>query len=163
MPAVLRDASFVIGNLNPDDRAEVMCQVSPATKTHELAYAMLMSSDSYVAKWKGRPAMFFGVNPLNICALSIWALGTRQSWRTIPELTAFVAHTVLPRKIDEGFTTMEARSIMGHTVAHGWMEATGAVRSGDPFVYGRGGELFQLFRWTVTEYHSRTAQIRKPT
>lgn len=146
--ATARDVSFVMAWLNPDDERELMCQVADGAKAHEVGLALLMSSETYVACWKGVPAAVFGVSPLNAATLQVFMLGTRHSWRCAPMATRFLKR-VLRDKAAEGYHAMEARSIEGHERAHRWLRATGAVTVGEPFVFGKDREKFLLFRWTT--------------
>lgn len=156
IPATLRDASYVMANLRPLDRIETYCQIRDGLKDYEVAYWLLMNSDAYAARWtdsKGVewPVMFFGVQPMNQVAVSVWALGTRHAWRAVPAVTRFFIERLLPLKIEQGNVLMEARSIVDHKPAHRWMESTGAKRIGEPFIYGKGGEQFILFRWKAED------------
>lgn len=153
-PATLRDASFVTANLRPMDHREVFCQLAPGTKTHELAYALTLADDTYCAFFKDRPVAIYGVGPINICTLSVWAIGTRDMRRAVPAITRHIMETILPEKIEQGFTSAEARTIEGHHTAHRWMQSLGGEPHGEPFVFGRGGERFILYRWTVGAYRT---------
>lgn len=162
-PATLRDATYIVANMRDTDRHEVYCQLPDGMDDWRVAYFLLMNGEAYAARWTrqdGRefPVMFFGVQPMNAVALAIWALGTKHAWRAVPAVTRFVIDDLVPRKLEQGYRIMEARSIEGHTQAHRWMESTGAHRIGKPFEYGRNGELFHLFRWTVSDYHTISAK-----
>lgn len=160
-PATLRDASYVMACLRPQDRAEVLCQVPDGTKMHELAYQLLMGSEAYCATFNDQPAMFFGVSPINVACLSVWALGTRHMIRVTPAVTRFFADELLPAKIDEGYHTMEARSLIDHTLAHRWITGAGGRASGEPFIFGKNREKFLLFRWTADSFEANKAQYRR--
>lgn len=151
-PSCLRDASYVFANLRPLDCHEAFCQIDHRVKTHEVAWWSIQIGESWVAYLKGRPVMVFGYMPMNVAAVSIWAMGTKHATRVVPAVTRHVVLDVIPSLIERGYHSMEARSIIEHEQAHRWMESTGAVRSGEPFPYGRDGELFQLFRWTRPSY-----------
>lgn len=154
-PGVLRDVSFVIANMREQDKAEAYCQLPEGTKAHELAYGLLMGSkECYVAYLKDHPVATFGIcQGMSIASLVIWALGTDRMTRVIPAITRFVVTDVMRRAIDAGHVSMEARSIATHHAAHRWMKATGAQREGKPYPFGRNGELFATYRWTVYGYH----------
>lgn len=159
--ATLAPASFVVANMRQQDRDEVMCQVAPGTRTWEIAYGMLMGSDAWVAYDKqDRAACFFGVSPINVAALSVWAIGTRHMWRTVAEVSKFLVTEVMPHKIEQGYRSMEARSLLGHSQAHKWMEELGGKRTGEPFEFGSGGELFVQYRWTRHDFAAIRAQSR---
>lgn len=149
---MLRDASYVTANLSPDDEVETRCQIAPETKTHELAYALIMGGDAFTAHVRGEPVAVFGVYPVSVCCLSVWMLGTKDAWRAVPEITRFMEDELLPQKVAQGFLTMEARSLETHHVAHRWMRDTGARCVSEPFEYGRSREKFLLFRWTTDAF-----------
>lgn len=158
-PATLRDASYVMANMRAQDQAEVMCQVPAATKTHELAYHLLMGSEAFAASYNGQPAVFFGTSPINVACLSIWAVGTKRMQRAVPAVTKFLRGHV-DTKVAQGYRTIEARSLETHYSAHRWIEGAGGVRSGEPFVFGRDGEKFLLFRWTAPGFGANKAEHR---
>ena len=99
-PATLRDASYVMANLCERDREEVMCQVPPATKLHEMAYHLLMGSDAFGARLRGQPVAFFGVSPINVACCSVWAVGTKQMTKAVPAITDFMFDTLMPDLIE---------------------------------------------------------------
>lgn len=148
-PACFRDASYIVANMRPEDETEILCQLPDGLKRHEIAYMLLMGGDAFVAFDGDLPVLFFGTHPINVCTLSAWAIGTRRTWRVLVEATRWLIADYLPGKMDEGYTSMEARSHVDHRQAHGWMESTGAVVHGPSFVYGRNGEKFLLYRWTA--------------
>lgn len=124
-----------------------MCQVPDGTKRHELAYGLLMSGDAFIAYEDDVPVLFFGFNEMNVACLNAWAMGTKRTSRVIPEVTRYLIRDYLPLRVEEGFRSMEARSHVNHKQAHRWLESTGAVVSGEPFVYGKNGEKFITYRW----------------
>lgn len=151
-PACLRDASYVCANLNDLDRAEALCQMPDTAKMHELAWMLISGEgESYVAYWRGKPVAVFGVSPQHVAALSVWMLGTDQSWRAAPQIAAFIREDIGPRVAAQGFRTMEARSIETNRMAHQWMERAGGRRWTQPFEWGRNGEKFVLFRWSARD------------
>lgn len=152
-PSTLRDASFVMANLRPRDRAEIMCQVPEGTKTHELAYGLNLSPEAWTIHLEDRqPIALFGENHMTPACVIVWAMGTRHMWRAIPLLTQFMRDDVVPRLIAQGYCTMEARSHVLHLQAHRWMHSTGAVQADQPYEYGRNGEKFITFRWTADAF-----------
>lgn len=148
-PATLRDMSFVTAWLNPDDEREVRCQIGPDTSMHDVGHSMLMAGDCYCAFWRGKPIAAFGMAAINAAVASVWFLGTRDNWRAAAATSRFLLNDMVPRWAEAGFVAMEARSIADHKQAHSWMLSTGAEIVGPPHVYGRGGENFLLFRWTI--------------
>lgn len=145
--ACYRDACFVVAHMRPRDEEEIMCQVADGTKRHELAYGLLMSGLAFTAHENDVPVAFFGFNAVNVACLNAWAVGTKRMHRAIPEVTRFLIRDVLPGQVEAGIRSMEARTHVNHKAAHRWLEGTGAVVSGPPFVYGKNGEKFLMYRW----------------
>lgn len=150
VPACLRDASYVVAHMRPADEDEILCQLPAGMRRHEIAYSLLFSGgDAFVALDGDRPVLFFGTHPINVCTLSAWAIGTKRTWRVLATATRWLIAEHLPGRIAEGYSSMEARTHVDHEHAHRWLESTGAVVHGPPFVYGRDGEKFLLYRWTA--------------
>jgi hypothetical protein len=146
-PARLAHASFITANLREADQREIFCQLPDGFKTYEVAALMLGAGDAFIAYLDDTPVCFFGAHPLNICTLDAWAMGTNQTRRVIHAVTRHMITEYGPAAIDAGFLSMECRSHVDHHEAHRWLKSTGAVANGTPFVYGKNGEKFQLFRW----------------
>lgn len=146
-PACLAHASFVLANMRDADRDEVMCQVPDGTKTHEIAYMMLMSGDAFVAYLNDIPVLFFGAHALNVCTLEAWALGTKDTRRVLHAATRYLFAEFIPKVVEAGYLSVECRSHADHHAAHRWLRSTGAVANGEPFVYGKTGEKFVIYRW----------------
>lgn len=161
--STLRDASFVMANLRQCDRDEIMCQVPEGTKTHELAYGLNLSDEAWIVELGERnPIALFGVTPMTPAMVSVWAMGTNDMWRAIPVLTKHFKTDIVPRLIEQGYRTMEARSHEVHLQAHRWMVSTGAVQADQPYVYGRDGEKFLTFRWTADLFNDISATTGSP-
>lgn len=152
--ANLRDASWITAHMRPIDREECYCQLPDDLPTVVLAEWLLRNSRAFVAHYHGQPAMLFGTAPMTVNCFSVWGIGTAQAERTIPGVSRFMLDHEIERRIDEGFNCAEARSIVAHGKAHRWIESLGGVKAGPAFLYGKGGEHFVLYRWTVAEYRS---------
>lgn len=150
--AVIRDASFVMANMRPRDRREVMCQIPEGTKMHEAAYGLVMASDAWVAKLDGQPVAVFGTTPLTVCARMVWALGTKRMRKVVPAITRKLRDEHIPELVAGGLVLLEARSLEDHHEAHRWMEGTGARPVTAPFEFGKGRERFVIFHWSLDDY-----------
>lgn len=146
-PACLAHASYVTANMRDEDKREIYCQLPDGMKSYEVAHLMLMSGDAFVAYLDDLPVLFFGAHPLNVCTLEAWAVGTKHTRRVLHAATRHLITDFGPQAIAAGFRTMECRSHVEHKEAHRWLESTGAVVNGAPFVYGKEGENFVLYRW----------------
>ncbi len=153
-PAVLRDASWITANLRESDRHEAFCQLTDDVNTVILANWLLYSSDAFIAYLNNEPVFLFGTSPITACCYSVWGLGTKDTRKVAPAATRYFMQVHMEKRIREGCRTMEARSLATHTQAHNMMRAVGAVQLGEPFEYGKDGELFVLFRFTVAGYRA---------
>jgi hypothetical protein len=160
--AVLRDASFVIAHMREIDRRECYAQLPDDAPTASIAAWCLQNSSghAYVAYRDGQPRLVFGTAPMTVNCFSVWALGMVGARATIPAVSHFFVDYEIPRRIDEGFNCAEARSIVEHAEAHRWMRGLGAEQLGASFQYGKHGEEFVLFRWTVAGYRAICDQPR---
>lgn len=129
------------------DKAEIYCQLPDGTKSYEVAALMLHGGDAFVAYLDDQPVAFFGAHPLNVCTLMAWAMGTDRMHRVLHAVTRYVITEFVPLAIEQGYHTMECRTHVEHRQAHRWLESTGAVVNGTPFVYGKNEEKFLLYRW----------------
>lgn len=146
--ACLAHASFVTANMREGDRREVYCQMPDTVKTYEVAYMFLEGpGNAFVAYMDDLPVAFFGAQPLNVCTLGAWAVGTKHMRKVIHAVTRHMIGFYGPAAIAAGYTSMECRTWEEHHEAHRWLESTGAVAASVPFVYGKAGEKFILYRW----------------
>lgn len=156
--ANIRDVSYILSNLSPADAEEIWCQAAPEMGPAELAAGCVMFGHSFVAYLDGVPAMAFGTTPMTAAGnvLSGWAFGTKRSRVCMRAVMRFCRRSLMPDWLRAGVTRIEARSIATHTVAHRWLEATGAVKEADIPEYGRNGEGFVLYVWRRSpEMHRR--------
>lgn len=153
-PAVFRDASYITANLRAVDKVEAFCQLPDAATTIELAWWLIHSGDAFIAYRKNEPVFLFGTSPQTASCYNVWGLGTDDTRKVIPEVTRYLMTTHIEKRIAEGARTMEARSLVSHTEAHGWMRMVGAEQHGEPFEYGKHGEQFVLYRFTVAGYRA---------
>lgn len=157
VPINLRDASYVAANLRPEDWREIACQLPDGTEPLALAWmAAEGSGEAWTASWKGQPVAAFGASPMTPSVLSLWAWGTKGMWRVAGSIERFVTADCVPRWLEAGITRVEARSIVGHVMAHRWLRRLGFAEQPCP-QWGKAGEDFILFSWTRKEWfeHAR--------
>ena len=156
-PAALRDVCFVAAHMREADRREALCQVAPGTSMLEIAAASHGGSGLvYCAWYRGSPVAAFGAAPASHAGTvwSAWLFGTKKLARAIPEIGRFGLGTLSIRLIEEGVRRLEVRSIDGHDIAHAWLARLGARREARMHDYGRGGEAFTLWSWTLKDWRS---------
>lgn len=146
-PACLAHASFIAANMREADAREIYCQVPDGTKSYEIAGMLLHSGDAFIAYLDDLPVMFFGAHPTNVCTLEAWAIGTAKTRRVLHAATRYMLTNFADPAVSQGYLSMECRSHVDHVEAHRWLESTGAIVNGTPFVYGKSNEKFVLYRW----------------
>lgn len=158
--AMIGPASWVTANMQPADRAEVYAQLPDDLPTKVLADYLIGApgSQAFTAWIGNEPVALFGSAMMTVNCMSLWAVGTPRMRRAVPAITQFYVEHHAPRRIDDGVNVAEARSIVGHHEAHRWIESLGGVQHGEPFPYGKAGEEFVLYRWTVAGYRAICAR-----
>ncbi len=119
-----------------------------------LAYSHINAPRAAIAYVDDVPAMFFGIGVVSAACASVWAVGTRKSWRVVPEVTRFWRSDFVPWLLEHDFRFAEARSLATNSRAHRWMRSLGAEQHGPAMPFGTHDEPFLLFRWTVAGYRS---------
>lgn len=158
-PATVAHGTYIVANLRPLDHREAFCQLPPDTKTAVLGLWLVHQPHAYIAYVDNQPVMLFGASPINQYVWSVWALGTRHCRRAAPAVSRYFTRTLIPKLIDEHqIVALEARSLLEHEEAHSWIVNMGGEQHGEPFAYGRDGERFVLYRWTVAAYRTIDAK-----
>lgn len=152
--ANLRDASWITAHMRHEDRAEVYCQMPDSTHPAVLAQWVLTTGAAFIAYHGSDPIMLFGTSPVTVSCLSVWAMGTERMERAVPAVSRFLIREHIPHRINEGFNSMEARSLATHTAAHRWIESLGGEQHGPAYLFGKDGEHFITYRWTVSSYRA---------
>ena len=155
--AALRDVCFVAAHMRAEDRREALCQFTPDTSMLELAASSHGGSGLvYCAWYRGSPVAAFGAAPASHAGTvwSAWLFGTRRLARAVPEIGRFGRETLSARLIEKGVRRVEVRSIEGHDIAHAWLARLGARREARMHDYGRDGETFTLWSWTLKDWSS---------
>ncbi len=152
--ACVRDVSYIGAHMRQHDKDEIMCQVPDGYDPRQAALLMFDSAPEdcrYVAYDRdSNPVLAFGWTPtVNPTLWSAWAFGTKGMKRTIPEATDFILRRQLPHMMRKYRPKrLEVRALVGHDVAHRWLEYMGAQRECVCPRLGAGGEDFVLYSWT---------------
>lgn len=155
--ATLRDASWITANLRQLDREEIFCQIDDRVTTAQLAEFLILGGQGFIAYDRGEPVLLFGTTLVTVCSMSAWAMGTDAMRRAVPTVNDFLLSTHIPARLAAGVNNMEARSLVTHYEAHRWMEGLGGERHGEPYLFGKNGEMFVTYRWTVSTYRAISA------
>lgn len=144
-PANVRDGSYVVLHLRPEDREEVACQTPVPDAAEELAMGMV-GIGGYVAYTRDHvPAMLFGASPMSGVALNAWSVGTARVREVIPTVTRFLLRDMSPKLREAGFRWVEARVYDQNASAKRWLGLLGAKELCKLPDYGVNGEQFALF------------------
>ena len=150
--ATMRDATWIAHHFSDEDWGEAACQLPDDVSKVQLGMAMACEKHAYVACLRTEPVFLFGFQAKSPVGLEVFGMGTPKSRRVIPVVTRWMVNVRGPAFEAEGYRWAEARSIATHDAAHGWLEATGAIRSAVLPEYGKDGEDFLLFRWLYSSY-----------
>lgn len=137
----MRDVSYIVANLCPEDRRELECQYP----LDGLAVTLMMG-EAWVATLDGQPAQAFGAISATCSVLTAWAFGTPRRARAIPSVSRMIRR----RRLDcfaRGITRVEARAISDHPTALRWLRGLGGTETPLP-CWGKDGQDFTLFSWT---------------
>ncbi len=161
-PLNVRDLTYILANLREPDAREVLCQAPAGIDRTTLGIAMFQSLPrdwAWCASFDGQPACAFGFQPFNVAVSIGWCFGTRHMVRTIPA----VSRHCLAREPDLlalGVRRVEVRSLVGHDIAHAWLTRLGCRRETLLPEFGRDGETFTLWAWTLRALPSQTKDYR---
>lgn len=158
-PATLRDVTYIAANMRDEDRRELLCQMPDGTTLTEAAVAMhaaMMPGFAWTAALDGVPACAFGYQAFSTPVWVAWAWGTKRMVRTIPAVTPFMLAQG-ERLIGLGCRRVEARTLKGHGTAQRWLARLGCTWRCDLEDFGRGGETFELWAWTLSNWRGHDA------
>lgn len=165
-PAVFRDVCFVAAHMRDQDKREIYCQLAEDARSVDVAALSYANSEHVYCAWiKGSPVAVFGFSSASLSGTvwSAWAFGTRKMKRTVPAISRFCVEEVAPDLVRLGVRRLEVRSIAYHDLAHRWLSRLGAEREAILAEWGRGGETFTLWSWTIRKWRkSHVFQSQNP-
>ena len=152
-PATMRDVSFLAANMREQDWREVHASAPTDDKAEAGILCHMASRFAWTVWIKGDPVCAFGFAQMGLPWLwSAWAFGTDRIKRAIPAVTRFGRETASRMLLDAGARRCEIRSIADHDLAHRWLQGLGAHRECELPEYGRNGETFVLYSWTIEDW-----------
>jgi len=160
--ANLRDISYVLANLRPDDRREIEAQWPGPFDLIGIAATALASTHAYVVLLDGNPEAAFGADEVRRGLWVAWSWGTPRMRRAVPHISRFVREVMLPDVLERGGQRVEARPMDGHRMACRWLEKMGARFSGYARCWGVNGEDFLTYAWTRRDFeHVLSGTVRR--
>lgn len=151
----LGDITYIGANLRDGDREEILSQCPAGTTGGAAAAGMFQSLHpdwSWCALLDGQPTAAFGFQPFNTATWIAWAYGTHRMPRTIPAISRHCMR-VTPLLLDLGVRRVEVRALQGHTAAKAWLMRLGCTFQCDLPDFGRDGQTFELWSWTLSRGH----------
>lgn len=151
--ACLRDACWCAANMREKDRTEIAAVVS---MDEPAAVAALLLHNSgglaFCAYLHGHPVAVFGVSRLFDHVGGGWAYGTKNMRRAVPAITRHCLDHIAPEMVHRGYRRLEVRTSVDHDLSHKWLAGMGAVRESAPYEFGRNGEMFVTYGWSLTAW-----------
>lgn len=147
----LRDLSYVLGALRPQDREEIQCQIPDDMEPQHIAATMVVPDRVFIVYLGLEPVAAFGFLPIALAGnvLSGFAYGTlKMTKRVTAKITRFVKTELKPRWRAAGVTRVEIRAQASHPDAHVWLQSAGADLDCLLMGWGKHGENFRLYSWT---------------
>ena len=154
-PAVFRDMSFVAAHMRDEDAREIYCQFpDDATSLDVAALSYANTEHAYCAWAAGSPVAAFGFSPRHPPARSVPPGPSARTafGKAVPAISRYGAEVVAPQLVAEGVRRIEVRSIADHDIAHRWLRRLGARREAKLRDWGRNGETFILWSWTLNDW-----------
>lgn len=160
--ANLRDLSYVLSNIRPDDRREIEAQWPPPWDATGIAATALASTHAYCVLLDGNPEAAFGAGEVRLGLWEAWSWGTPRMRRAVPHITRFVREVMLPDVLGRGGQRVEARPMDGHRMACRWLEKMGARFSGHARCWGVDGQDFVVYAWVRRDVeHVLSGDVRR--
>lgn len=151
-PAHYNQILYVCRNMREMDRAEIFC-TTDATSAEECTINIIQAARSgrlngFVASLDCEPIALLGVCHMWQGVVTVWMFATDNFDKIALDLTKFVKRIMIPQFVNgAGVRRAQCFSMIGHVVAHAWLEVLGAKREGIAEGYGKNGEDFTLFAW----------------
>jgi hypothetical protein len=147
-PATLADMCFLVDNMRPEDREEIMA-IQPAGTTNDQLVGRAMQfaerGPQLVHKVGGEPVAVQGIVQLWPGVWSCYAWGTERWPKAVLSLTKTSKRVILPYMQAHRAHRAQAVSLGTHHSAHRWLELLGFEREGRLVRFGREGQDFVIF------------------
>lgn len=95
------------------------------------------------------PAAVYGAAPMWPGVWCLWLYGTPHFQQIGVRLSRHIQRVMLPALAIAGAHRAEARSLATHTEAHAWLERLGGKPEATLKGYGKRGEDFIVYAWSV--------------
>lgn len=140
----------VATNMRAADREEIFATRWTDSALDLAEDVVRIPGPKWVAWRKGTgPVAAYGAMPMWPGVWSLYCFATPHFRQVAGSVTRHIMRVMMPSLAIAGAHRAEARSIVSHVEAHAWLERLGARREGELKGYGRGGEDFITFAWSV--------------
>ena len=144
-PITLEAANYVARNMRDYDAREIFATRACEDRARLAADAAARGPLAWAAGADGVPIAVIGAHEAWPGMWLSWMFATDDFPKIGKPLTKFARRVILPALADAAARRVQCFSIEGHTQAHEWLEAFGAVRETTLRNFGKNGETFHLY------------------
>lgn len=122
---------------------------SPEAYVEDMMVLKRAGLAGWVASRDGVPIAALGLMPMWQNVVTVWMFATDDFPKIAMHLTRFVRRNLVPALTAGGVHRAQCFSMNGHVMAQRWLEILGAKREGVAKGFGKSGEDFTLYSWTL--------------
>lgn len=153
----VRDFTYVVANMRDEDFEEINALFPEAVARGDygpLLAKAAFEGPGYSAWIDDEPVAVFGAGMSDSYSTAIaWAFGTRQFKRAAGMISHFYKHKLSHDLYNAGVTRLEARALGTHDYARNWLKRLGFHEDCELPYYGRNGQSFFLYSFTLADYN----------
>lgn len=139
----------VAANMRAEDAREIFA-TRWSDDPHNLTNHCLPAEDfAWVFGDEDGPIAVVGAVPSWPQVWSVFMFATNRFAKIGLGLTRHVKRVMIPAMVDVGVHRASCYSIEGHDEAHRWLKVLGASIGHSCKFFGKGGETFHCFEWTL--------------
>lgn len=141
----------VISAMREADRAEIFATRFSDCLIDFSNDVLAAGSPSWVSGMDGLgPIAVFGASERWPGMYDMWLFATNDFQHIGKSMTKLIRNAIVPGLFEAGARRLECRSMESHNHAHRWLETAGARSEAVIPNYGKHGENFRVFSWTVS-------------
>ena len=148
-PLTREAALAVVLRMRRRDRREIYATCWHDNPVEVAEFLALSGKFGWAAFIENDPVAIVGARPLWPGVWSVWMVATDRFREIRFSMTRFIKHGMIPALVQTGAHRAETTSLAIHHEAHRWLEALGATREATFRAYGRNGEDFVSYVWTL--------------
>jgi hypothetical protein len=144
--------AHVVHNMREADVREIFATTNASTPQEYVDEMMILKRAGlcgWIASQDDVPIAALGIMPMWHNVVNVWMFATDDFPKIALQLTRFVRRNIVPALKSGGIHRAQCFSMDGHVVAQRWLEVLGAKREGVAKAFGKSGEDFTLYSWTL--------------